>query len=568
MPLRWIFLASLFALFPLSAFADVSAIGPQAYVPGPVPKNAIWVSPSGSDLRGNGTEAKPFYTPARASEVGRIVVLAPGRYPQFGTIARGGTSAEPLVIRAASGTVVFALQDGNVPAELSASHIRLEGLEIQNQELAQPGTCLRIGADVEDIEILSSKIHHCAKGIETDEHLWLHGTLQDVTISDIQQIGFDCSGACIHQRWNRVLLQHIGDTTTSGTALTFSDPSRDLRFRDVVVRDTIGNGAVFSGGKPSLANAAFNQISGVSLRLKNGGYIGHAQIETETDGLVANIGSNLVVEKSLFYAQTPTAVPFAVAEDDQSSEASTLLLNWNRIDIPTGQLTLAGPQSLHRVVWSGMVFWFRDGSDVIKLSSGGSLTQDQAAHSPAIKHDEDSLLYTTGPIEGDLFSAVFSGGETTRNSDGSRTITEGTQIRGNDQEPPYVLGQEQHVHLLTNSDRIARWYPYPSEITTIGNKAFGSLLRGADVTEPPGSLIKARSRAQVYLVIAPNKIRWITSEELAKAFAGPRWNQKILEFSDAELTHYQEDTPITTEEDFEDDDVLRQIADPADLFDE
>lgn len=566
MRLRWITLASLLAFFPLSVFADVSEVGPKSYVPQPIPTGAVWVAPFGSDQSGNGSQARPFYTPARASEVGHTVVLLPGRYTQFGTILRGGTATDPLVIRAASGTVVFALQDGNVPADIRASHVRLEGIEIHNEELAQPGTCLRFGADVTDVEILNSKIHHCARAIVTDGHTWSHGTLRDVTLSDIGEIGIDCSGACTHQRWNRVLLQHIGSETTSGTALSVSDRSHDLRLRDLIVRDVIGDGARFYGSKPSIANSLFNQISGTALLLKRGGYLGHVQIDTETTGLVANVGDNLVIERSLFHAQRPTASPFAIAADDQSKKEATLLLSWNRIDVPNAILRLGGIQSQHQIIWSGMVFWFRDETDLIQLPGGNRIRADQALRSPAITKEEESLVYPNAPIKGDLFSALFSGGTTIRNNDGSRTISAGSQIRGNEQEPPYVLGQQQRVHLLTGDAQIARWYPYPREITTIGDGPFGSLLRGGDVTEPPGTLIKARSRPHVYLVTAPNFLRWISSEALAEMYAGPRWNTHIIEFSDDVLTHYQEDLPILHEQDFEDSDILRQLPDPADLF--
>ena len=568
MLLRWMICASVLALFPFSAFADVSDVGPQPFLVTPLPHSVTWVATNGSDVTGDGSALHPFLTPAHAARLGQTIVIAPGRYAAFGTITRGGTDRDPLVIRAASGTVTFALQDASEPATIAASHIQLDGIDIQNAQLTTPKSCLQLGADVEDVEIDHARLNHCPKAIDTHGFRWSHGALQDVQISDIQNIGIDCSGVCTSQRWNRLLIQHIGDETTSGTAIIVSDHSADLRLRDVIVRDVSGDGAIFDGGKPSIANSWFIQISGTSLVLKEGGFVGHTQVDTGAVGLEANIGTNLVIEHDLFHALTPTATPFTILSDHPSATSTNLLLTWSRFDIPNGQLRLGGQLDQHRVVMNGCVFWFRATSDQILLPGGQTINEYQVPDVKSIEQHEDTIFYTTPPITGDLFSAIFSGGMTTRNQDTSRTITEGSQVRGTEEDPPYVLGQEQHTHLLPSPEMTARWYPYHNEITTIGTNPFSALTRGLDVTEPPGTLIKATSRPEVYLVTAPNMIRWVSSEELAYAYDGPRWNEHILVLPDEDLTHYQEDDAITSVADFSDDDVLRQLPDPADLFEQ
>ncbi len=566
MAFRWLFLsAGLLTLIPSAASASTADLLPTAYVPAAIPVDAVWVSPTGSDLTGNGSRQHPFFTPARAAENGRTVVLEAGRYPSFGTVTHGGTDAAPLVIRAATGTVTFALQDARVPATIAASHVRLEGLEFHGFELERPGTCVSLGPNIEDLTLNHVRIHHCETGLATDENDWSFGELQDVSFSDIRGMAIDCSGACTHQRWNRVQIQHLENRYASGTAAYFSPSSQDVRIRDLTVRDIQGDGLVFAGARPSITNAVFSQISGTSLRLDHGGYVGRTDILADGVGLEARVGDGLLIERSLLSAESLEAVPFRIAEHSSSSQESALEFSWSRLDVPKGTLRLAGDHDQHAVTWTESVFWFREPADRILLPNGLSVAAVSTTAS-TIERTGDSILSFGAPYQEDLFSSTFSGGETTRNEGGSRTITSGSQIRGNTNEPPYVLGEDDRVHLLSDPSQAKRWYPTKNVIETIGDSAFGSLLRSADMTEPPGTLIKSVARPHVFLVTAPNVIRWITTEALARLYAGPRWQAQIIELPDDRMTHYPEGVPITSVSDFEQDDVLRRLVDPADLF--
>lgn len=567
MQTRWLLIALASALFPLRAWASPADLLPQPYDPPPIPPAAIWVSPTGSDLTGNGTQARPFFTPARAAESGSPIILAPGRYPQFGTITHGGTGRDPLVIRSASGTAVFAQQDANVPATIKASHVRLEGVEIHGLELADPGTCLAIRSDVEDVTIAHSRIHHCGDGIVVENGSLANGTLEDVTLSDIEGTALSCTGTCTHQRWTNVLIEHIGSDSASGTATLVANGAQDIRIRDLTVRDVQGDGARFLGARPSIVNGQFRQISGTALQMDHGGYVGRTDVEAEGYGLKGGVGTGLTIERSLFVARQPSAIPFAITQSTSSTQDARLTLTWSRFDVPNGTLQLAAKGDTHQTVWNEGTFWFRDDTDKVILGDQQVVIARNIVTS-SVERTGDSQLYFDPPYENDLFSSTFSGGVTTVNEGGGKTITAGSLIRGNEQEHPYVLGEEQRVHLLEDTERKTRWYPHGENITTIGDGPFSSLLRSDDVTEPPGTLIKSSARPQVYLVTAPNLLRWISSEALAKAYAGPHWNQQIIEMKDGAITHYREVEPILTEEDLEDDDVLRRYVDPADLFDE
>ncbi len=560
-------LAGAACLFPQAVFADTQALTPDAYVASALPETVAWVAPNGSDVTGDGSAAHPFLTPGQAASLGRTVVLKPGRYGQFGRVSQGGTARTPLVIRPekSGAQVVFALQDAQQPAEIAASHVRLEGFSITGEELVTPGDCIRLANDVQDLELAFLRLDHCRTAINGNGHRWEHGTLSHTTIRDSVS-ALQCTGACLTQRWNRLRVEQVGNASSS--ALFLSASSTNLRVRDLLLRDVDGDGLRVEGGRPSIANSFFTQISGTALFLAEGGFVGKTEIATRGRGLVAHVGPDLVVERSLFYKLAPEATPFAIDERDASSPTSTLLIAFTRIDTATSSLRLAGMNSRHQVSLTGDVFWFSDERQPVFLPNARTVAAETLQDDDTVDQDEDSLFLFTPATQGDLFSPVFSGGTVTRNDDGSRTITAGTQIRATEEDPVYVLGQNARVHLLEGLGRTLRWYPYPVEVTVIGNASFNDLLRGGDMTEPPGTLIKAKTRPHVYLVTAPSHIRWLANETIAEAYGGPRWARSIVTLPNAEMTKYSEDIPILSTHAFAEADVLRQVPDPGDLYED
>lgn len=556
-------------LFPQAVFADTQVLTPDAYVAPSLPVHVTWVAPNGSDTTGDGSEAHPFLTPGHAAQFGRTIVLKAGRYSQFGRITQGGTARDPLVIRPAqsSDRVIFALQDAQQPAEIAASHVRLEGISITGEELVTPGDCLRLATDIQDLELAYLRFDHCQTAINGNRRRWEYGTISHTTIRDSLS-ALQCTGACLTQHWNRLRVEQIGDGNASSSALFLSASSTNLRVRDLNLRDVEGDGLRVEGGRPSIANSFFTQISGTAIFLAEGGFVGKTEIATRGRGLIAHVGPDLVVERSLLYKLTPEATPFAIDERDTSSPSSTLLIAFTRIEAATSSLRLAGTNSRHRVSWTGDVFWFSNEREPVFLPNKRTVAAETLIDDETIDQDEDSLFFFTPPAPGDLFTPIFSGGTVTRNDNDSRTITAGMQIRGNEEEPPYVLGQNNRVHLLEGLGRTLRWYPYPVEVTVIGNSAFSNLLRGGDMTEPPGTLVKAKTRPQVYLVTAPNHLRWLANETIAAAYAGPRWTRSIVTLPNSEMTKYSEDVPILSTHAFAEADVLRQVPDPADLFED
>lgn len=551
---------------PALAVQELGSLRVTASVP--AAELATWIAPHGSDTTGNGTERRPFYTPGRAAQLGRPILALPGRYTEFGTITQGGTARTPLVLRpATTGTVVFALQDAAQPATIAASHVELRDITLHGRELATPGTCLRVAGNVEDLSLTRTRVDHCRVGLDAGSTALTHFTLEDSSMSDIQERAIDCGRAtCSHHRLTRVVFEHLGHDTASTTAkILYSAASRDSRWRDVTVRDSIGDGVRFDGPAPSIANSQFIQIDGTALTLGRGGYITKTDIAALQTGLAAQIGDGLVIERSLLRRLSTSSTPFLVLPSDQSSPTSSLVFAYSRLEVSNETLALGGPRSRHAVVWNGLVAWFHHPSPVLLLPGGQRVSVEDSDRANGITHEDDSQLFFGEASQAELFSPLFAGGETTHNADGSRTITAGSELRGETSGQSYILGQDDRIHFLVRESQREAWYPYGSA-NILKEERLEDLIRGDDMTEPPGTLIKIPERPQVYVVTAPNILRWIMNEALARAFAGPRWAQRITTIPREEMTQYEEGDPITKEADFEASDVLRQVPDPGDLF--
>lgn len=542
------------------------AIAPQAYLPIPAPEDAVWVAPNGSDVSGDGSRAHPFRTPGRASQTpnARHIALLPGVYRDFGIITQGGTPTSPLVITATSpADTHILLQDAAQPAEIRASHLRLEGLTFSGRELETPGDCLRIGSDITDLDLTALRFERCGTGVQVGRYAWNHAHLQDVMFTETTDIAFDCErGSCQNHRLNRILIED--GASPKGAGVTYGERSRQVFWRDVIIRRSLGDGARFIGPRPSIANSLFEDLEGTSLFLEHGGYLARTRISTPTKGLFARIGADLTLERTLIHGTEPEAEPFRVLPAIQ--RGGELLIAYSRIHEPSDTLTLGNPQDQHTVTLQDSVFWMPSPDSTVFLPRGTALAFADLHHTPAITRVDELLLRVGEPHQDDLFSPLFVGGRTTHHPSGARTITSGSQIRGTLEGEIYVLGEDVDAHLLQDEAQRQRWYPYNTTPDTLSPDILGSLVRGDDVTEPAGTLVKTPTRPQVFVVGAPNSLHWLANETLAEAYAGPRWSTRVVTLSDDQITQYQEDTPLLTQEHFASRALLRQAVDPADLF--
>ncbi len=103
--------------------------------------------------------------------------------------------------------------------------------------------------------------------------------------------------------------------------------------------------------------------------------------------------------------------------------------------------------------------------------------------------------------------------------------------------------------LTFSNERIYRsWYPDFSNVQVISsNDLAGMRLTGA-VLYRPGQLIKITTDPKVYLVTEYGLLRWIPTEALALAIAGPAWAQHVDDLSDAFFSSYVIGAPVTEQE--------------------
>lgn len=95
------------------------------------------------------------------------------------------------------------------------------------------------------------------------------------------------------------------------------------------------------------------------------------------------------------------------------------------------------------------------------------------------------------------------------------------------------------------------WHSNFSEVQTVSDSALANTSLGGNVTYRPGvKMIKIISDPKVYAVAANATLRWITTEVLARAYYGDRWQQEVHDVSDAFFVNYSVGNAIENVADF------------------
>lgn len=96
------------------------------------------------------------------------------------------------------------------------------------------------------------------------------------------------------------------------------------------------------------------------------------------------------------------------------------------------------------------------------------------------------------------------------------------------------------------------WYENGSScIQTVTDDVLATMPLTGVITAKPGvSLLKIQSDPRVYAVEAPNRIRWIASEDAAKSLYGEQWQNKVVDIDESLLSSYQYGAPIVERANF------------------
>ncbi|MCK9361292.1 SH3 domain-containing protein [Patescibacteria group bacterium] len=115
----------------------------------------------------------------------------------------------------------------------------------------------------------------------------------------------------------------------------------------------------------------------------------------------------------------------------------------------------------------------------------------------------------------------------------------------------YYIGADGKRHAFPNSRVFFTWYGNFDSVRAVTAERLGQYMLGMNATYRPGArMVKFTTDPKVYAVARGGVLRWVKTEELARAYYGSTWNMKIDDIPDAFYTNYTFGTEIDTEADF------------------
>lgn len=115
----------------------------------------------------------------------------------------------------------------------------------------------------------------------------------------------------------------------------------------------------------------------------------------------------------------------------------------------------------------------------------------------------------------------------------------------------YFVGSDGKRHAFPNAKTYATWYTDFSSVVVVSQEELSLYPLGKNVTYRPGlRMIKFTTVPRVYVVGRGGALRWMPTEEIARALYGVEWNRMIDDVSDAFLTNYTFGADITAAADF------------------
>lgn len=115
----------------------------------------------------------------------------------------------------------------------------------------------------------------------------------------------------------------------------------------------------------------------------------------------------------------------------------------------------------------------------------------------------------------------------------------------------YYIGTDGKRHAFPNSRVFFTWYGGFDSVQEVSQDRLSAFALGNNVTYRPGvKMVKFTTVNKVYAVSQNGTLRWITSEDLARAFYGPDWNKQIDDIPDSFYSNYTFGADITSVSDF------------------
>ena len=153
------------------------------------------------------------------------------------------------------------------------------------------------------------------------------------------------------------------------------------------------------------------------------------------------------------------------------------------------------------------------------------------------------LLLITGVVIASLFAFYVP-------ARSASSISPGDLVKG-PTDAVYYYGQNGKRFVFPNAKTYFTWYTDFSTVKTITSDELASIPLGGNATYRPGfKLVKITTDPKVYAVAANGVLRWVKTEDSAKALYGSVWNTRVDDIPDAFFVNYTIGQDIVTSSDF------------------
>jgi len=125
----------------------------------------------------------------------------------------------------------------------------------------------------------------------------------------------------------------------------------------------------------------------------------------------------------------------------------------------------------------------------------------------------------------------------------------------------YYVGADGKRHAFPNEKAYFTWYQDFSGVNEISASELAAIPLGNNITYRPGvRMVKFTTLNKVYAVGPGGVLRWIASEDVARALYGDNWNQQIDDIADPFYVNYTFGSDVNTAADFNPTSVKAQAA--------
>ncbi len=569
---------------PIVAHAEPIPL--QSYVYGNLPTTGqrLWVAPTGSDVTGLGTQARPYATPGVASlhaMPGDTIVLKTGTYPSFGSLRRSGTEERPIVVRPEpNGYPHFVLQGSESALEIAASHLQVFGVEITRvTSTLSSAACVRVTRPVENILLRDFHVHDCGTGIQLFQPSVSvrRLTIQDSEFVRMRSFGIVCDGGvCEDVHLRRVQVRDLLNHHGGGAALYFGVSSTRITIEETSVLETGGDAVIALGLELLVTNLTVSSSGASPLSravvFGQGGTLLNSDIRTSGSGVFLVGGASYRLRGNLIRSGTTNAEGHALRVGYGPAEADrpgVLLLDGNRIMTRAGRVglptSLPGLSAPLLTTLKSNTFFFDDvesGADLV--GQFAVATSVSSATGTGIINLGGNISVVGDPEPDDLLSPIFQSSRTQPNLwSGGVMVFPGARLKGSG-PTVYLYAADGARHAFPSLAVYRSWFPDFRDVTEISDEAMSKISLGRNVTYRPGvRLVKVTTDPKVYAIGAGHTLRWIKTEEVAKTLFGAEWARQVDDIPDAFFINYQMGDPIERADQYHPDQERAQAVNPA-----